>query len=420
MNTVGIYKLKPDGRRKKFWAVRWFGEPGPDGKARRYSKSFTHKAAALGFKSEKEHEIRKTGRPDGCTRATLDRLCRDFLETKRGNVKPATIELYENTVGRLFDNFGSGRTVTDITRRDADLFVAAQLRQDNGRELSAWKRAQIITHCRCIFRVAVRWGMARENPFDETEKPRPRVHKWHHLRPAEFLRLLDAAPDLRRRALYSVLYLTGLRIGEALSLTWADIDFDRGEVRVQNRPGSKTMPPFTLKAHERRVVPAPKHALDILAELHAEAAPGNPYALLAPERYQRILNHWRKLGMVDAKWRPDFVMNNGNRDFKSHVKRGEIDPDGKLSIHTLRKSFGQNHALSGTPIKTLQYLMGHSNERTTLKFYQAVDAASAAAATARLDALLTDAKANCHDRGQAENADLSDAGKTRESCEACK
>jgi integrase len=289
----------------------------------------------------------------------------------------------------LLDYFGPSRDVSSIDQRDADLFIAAQTnRLTDGKELSAWSRVQIVTHCPSIWSTAVRWSMARKNVFAETEKPRARVRKWHHLKPAEYVRLLSVCPDLRCRCLYSVLYCTGLRIGEALSLTWADIDFERGELRVQNRAGSKTMPPFNLKAHEKRAVPVTKHTLDLLAQLQGEAGPGNPYALLTQDRYERVLAHWRRLGMEDRLWRARFMVNNANRDFKNHVKRAGIDPDGKLTVHTLRKSFGQNHAMSGTPIKTLMYLMGHSNESTTLRFYQSVDPASAAAATAKIDRMI--------------------------------
>ncbi len=82
------------------------------------------------------------------------------------------------------------------------------------------------------------------------------------------------------------------------------------------------------------------------------------------------------------------MTNNTNRDFPVHCRLAKIEIDGKCTIHTLRKSCGQNWALAGVPIRTLQYLMGHSNSRTTLRFYQQVDAASAAQAVNATDAML--------------------------------
>ena len=304
------------------------------------------------------------------------------------------MELYQLTIRRLLDFFGPSKKVDSIRKRDADLFMGAQIHHMGGqKELSTWARSQMITHCRTIFKQAVRWDMTSENPFAGTEKPKTRTRKWHHIKPAEYLRLMEAAPDLRRRCLYAVLYTTGVRIGEAFSLTWGDVDFERSVLHIQNRAGTKTAPPFLLKAHERRTIPLTKHTLALLAEYQAQAPEGVPHVFLTADRYQRVLKHWHKLGQVDRLWENEFMDNNFNRDFKNHCRRAGIIFEGKCSIHTMRKSAGQNWALAGVPIKTLQYLMGHSNEKTTLRFYAQMDPASAAQAVISTDAMLDAAAA---------------------------
>jgi len=394
-SKVTLTKQKTGRDRKRPYVCRWYGHIGDDGKRRRYGKSFRTKAEAERFRTEKQHELDKGGRRDPVSGTTLRRLTDDFLKSKQPNVKTGTIELYRLTIRRLLDFFGPGKDVGTITRRDADLFVGQQLHHltSDQRELSTWARSQMITHCRSIFKQAKRWQMATENPFTECERPKTRTQKWHHIRPAEYLRLLEAAPDLRWRCLYAVLYTTGVRIGEAFSLTWGDIDFERGELRIQNRAGTPTAPPFSLKAHERRTIPLTRHTLALMGELYAEAPEGVPHVFLTADRHRRVLQHWHKLGHVDRKWQNEYMVNNVNRDFKSHCRRAGITFDGKCSVHTLRKSCGQNWALAGVPIKTLQYLMGHSNERTTLRFYQQVDAASAAQAVSATDAMLDAAAA---------------------------
>lgn len=392
---VSITKQKTGKDRRKPYVVRWYGHIGHDGKRRRYAKSFGRRSDAEKFRTDKQHELDRGGRRDRLSGTTLKRLCNDFLKAKRPNIRPDSLELYDNTVKRLLRFFGPRKDVATITRRDADLFLGAQLHhlQDDSRELSTWSRAQIVVHCKAIFRQAVLWDMASANPFATCQKPKTVVSRWHHLKPAEYLRLLDAAPDLRWRALYAMLYTSGTRMGEAFSLTWNDVDFDQGVVRIENRAGSKTLPPFRLKAHERRTVPLPQQALNLLTEWQGQSPEGVPFIFLTADRYQRVLDRWRKLGRIDRKWKNDYMVNNLGRDFKGHCRRAQIVPEGKLTIHGLRKSYGQNHALNGTPIKTLMYLMGHSNERTTLRHYQQLDPDSAAAATAKLDAMLDAAQA---------------------------
>lgn len=394
-SKVTLTKQKVGRDRKRPYVVRWYGHIDDDGKRRRYGKSFKTKAEAERFRTEKQHELDRGGRRDPVSGTPLKRLLDDFLKAKGPNIRPGTMELYRLTARRLLAFFGATKDVATITRRDADLFIGQQLHHlDNEqKELSTWARSQMLTHCRTIFKQAVRWEMATGNPFAECERPKTRTRKWHHIKPAEYLRLLEAAPDLRWRCLYAVLYTTGVRVGEAFSLTWADIDFERCELRIQNRAGTPTAPPFTLKAHERRTIPLTRHTLALLAEYQAEAPEGVPYVFLTADRYRRVLDHWDKLGYVDRKWQNEYMVNNVNRDFKSHCKRAGIVFDGKCSIHTIRKSCGQNWALSGVPIKTLQYLMGHSNERTTLRFYQQVDPASAAQAVSATDQMLDAAAA---------------------------
>jgi integrase len=386
---VSISKQKTGKDRRKPYVVRWYGDIQHTGKRKRYAKSFKTKAQAERFRTEKQHELDNGGRPDKASGVTLKKLCDGFLKAKRPNIRPDSLGLYGNTVRRLLDYFGPSKDVSTIRKRDADLFMGQQLHHlKSDRELSPWARAQIVTHCRTIFKQAIRWDMATTNPFAECEKPKLRVSKWHHLKPAEYLRLLDAAPDLRWKCLYAVLYTSGVRMGECFSLTWANVDFERGVIHIGSRAGTPAMPPFRLKAHEQRTIPLPQQTLSILAAWQTQSPEGVPFIFLTADRYQRVLARWRKLGHKDRLWKNEYMVNNLGRDFKSHCRRAQIVADGKLTIHGLRKSYGQNHALNGTPIKTLMYLMGHSNERTTLKYYQQLDPDSAATATAKLDAML--------------------------------
>lgn len=130
------------------------------------------------------------------------------------------------------------------------------------------------------------------------------------------------------------------------------------------------MPPFVIKDAEPRDVPLPADTLRILEAWQAEAPEGVPFVLVTQDRYERILKRWKKLGMADEKWENRFMANNTLRDMLVHAKRAGISFDGEsFDIHCFRKSYGQNHANNGTPIKTLQYLMGHADSKTTLRFY---------------------------------------------------
>lgn len=71
--------------------------------------------------------------------------------------------------------------------------------------------------------------------------------EWHYLKPDEYKRLLKAAPSLRWRAFYALCYTGALRLGEALSVLWTDLDLKSHQIKIQRRPATATMPPFEVK-----------------------------------------------------------------------------------------------------------------------------------------------------------------------------
>ena len=72
------------------------------------------------------------------------------------------------------------------------------------------------------------------------------------------------------------------------------------------------------------------------------------------------------------EWQNSDMANNTLSNFKRCLKWAGIEANGTLSIHTLRKSCGQNWA-NHLPPNVTKELMGHSNIATTMKYYAQVD-----------------------------------------------
>jgi len=257
-----------------------------------------------------------------------------------------------------------------------------------GGQMSNWTRHRILRNCRTIFQGAVTWQLISKNPFRNLSAPRLVTRLWHYLKPDEYRTLLEAAPSLRWKAFYALAYTAALRVGELLSLTWSDIDFETGEVRIENRPATFAMPPFFIKDNEARSIPLPKHTLDILTDLHTSATEGIPYVLLDERQYGIMAAKWRKYREQNRPWRNQDMANNTLREFRRHLKWAGIKAKGSLSIHTLRKSCGQNWA-NYLPINVVKELMGHSSISTTQKFYSQVDGDHRAKAAQVMDSLVS-------------------------------
>ena len=394
ITKIGLYR---DPRKTKPWVVRWFGEYDPNtGKQRRSSRSFRLKVEAEEFRAAKMQEFAQGTPRDRRQDVTLSSFCKDWLNTRKTELQPASIELYGQTIKRLKGFFGKDTNLQDITPKRAAVFVSEQkscAKGHEGKELSEWSREQIKRHCKTIFEIAVQWSLLASNPFKLLRSKRPATKRWHRVTAKEYHRLLEVAPNLRWKVFYALAYTSGARMGELFSLSWNDIDFENGRLIIANREGTSDMPPFNIKDHEARRIPLPSHTIDLLTQLQTQGPEGVPYILLGEERCRRVKAKWQQLHKQGKPWLNRYMVNNVLREFKRHIKRAGIKPVGKLTVHTLRKSCGQNWA-DNLPMNVVKELMGHSNIATTQEFYTQVDSDHEAKAARVIQELLESADSN--------------------------
>ncbi len=82
------------------------------------------------------------------------------------------------------------------------------------------------------------------------------------------------------------------------------------------------------------------------------------------------------------------MVNNLLRDTRGYLRKAGVELSAAFTLHTFRKSFGQNHADNATPPRTLAELLGHSDPMVTMEFYNRVTDANQRAAAATMDRLL--------------------------------
>lgn len=168
------------------------------------------------------------------------------------------------------------------------------------------------------------------------------------------------------------LYAAGLRRGEAMNLTWRDLDFERSLVHVDRKDAVGYVQAWEPKDAERRSVPLPAQAIDLLAAWQPAAPDGCPYVFMPPGRWE----YYR--GRVDAgRWREgQHLVNNQLRRFKTLCRRAGVGP---YTLHDLRRSCITNWA-AHLPIHVTQELAGHSDIQTTQRYYLRVQEADLARA----------------------------------------
>lgn len=377
------------------YTVRWFGDYNPDtGNQKRHCKSFTTEAEAEVFRAGLIMKFSKGARRDPPNKVSLAAFIKDFVKVKKKEVSANAIDLYENTIRRLFDYFGQKTLVSRIDTREADKFIASLKRLDGKQEpLSNWARDRVLRHCRTMFGTAVTWKLITENPFKLVKRPRCISRPWHYLTAAEFQNLMKEAP-LRCKAIYALAYGCALRDGEIASLKWDNIDFaagKHGEVRIYNHPPTATLPPFNIKDYEERIIPLPKFVADILVDLktYNEATDDTPYVVLNEQQYKTLLAKWKRFIQQKRAWKSKDFKNNTLTTFKRHAAKAGIVTTKSLSIQVLRKNCITNWANRIQNPEAVRKLAGHSDIATTMKYYSMLTDDIKAKAADVIDELLS-------------------------------
>ncbi len=148
------------------------------------------------------------------------------------------------------------------------------------REYAASSIARKIAVVKSFFAFLEEQRVVAYNPADHVEVPRPRHAAPRVLTPEEVERLMSAAADshspkgLRDRALLELMYATGLRASEVVSLVVDDVDLERGVLRF--RPNADRVLTLALPA---RTVEALRAYLE-RARSRIVAHPDEPHLFL--------------------------------------------------------------------------------------------------------------------------------------------
>jgi integrase len=152
-----------------------------------------------------------------------------------GELAPTTLVGYEISIRlHLTPRFGN-RLIRTIAANDLVAWHANQRRSG----AAAWSIKGRWNALRGVLGYAVRQDLLEANPADaltSRERPKPGGSRMRFLTEDEMRLLLDASAH-RERVFVAVLLFGGLRIAEALGLTWGDVDLATGHLRIRYQLG---------------------------------------------------------------------------------------------------------------------------------------------------------------------------------------
>nr|VFJ68733.1 MAG: integrase/recombinase XerD [Candidatus Kentron sp. DK] len=280
---------------------------------------------------------------------------------------PQTTALSESTEARIegfVDRVWMERGLSENTlvayRSDLILF-SRWLRSQRGRELPEAERADVLAFLadraggaattvarklstlRRFYEYQVREGLRDDNPCQHVDNPRLGRPLPGSLTESEVIALLrapdtDQALGMRDRAMLEVLYATGLRVSELVSLRLFQVNLRQGVVRLLG------------KGNKERLVPLGEEALDWI-ERFLEGARGE----IRKDRKTDVLFPTRRGGAMTRQ------------AFWYAIRRYALIADVRtpLSPHTLRHAFATHLINHDADLRVVQMLLGHSSISTT-------------------------------------------------------
>ena len=254
-------------------------------------------------------------------------------------------------------------SVEEVTRG----VVVEHLRALDAEGLSTRSIARARSSIRQLFRFLVREGLLEEDPTDRVDAPRFSLPLPRVLSPGEIDALLAAPPrdrplGLRDAAMIELMYSTGLRVTELVTLPAASVDPEAGLLRVRGKGGRE------------RLVPTGSRAIEIILRYLREARPHHDPEGRSPQLF---------VG------RGGTAMTRQN--FWQRLKRWAVVAgiEGRVSPHVLRHSFATHLLEHGADLRHLQVMLGHADITSTQIYTQV--------SKARLQAI----HAEFHPRGRA-------------------
>ena len=176
--------------------------------------------------------------------------------------KPRTLERYREALAHFERLLGHKKYVEAITRTDIDDYKIARSYETVGNAERPVSPATINFEgnvFRTFFYYLVRErGISMENPcahFKPLRSQKERLKRRPSTYSQEDLDKIFKACDQEERSMFAALLLSGLRKQELTTLTWSDLDLNKGTIRIRAKED------FAPKDYEEREIPIPRPVL---------------------------------------------------------------------------------------------------------------------------------------------------------------
>ncbi|MHA2218462.1 MAG: tyrosine-type recombinase/integrase [Candidatus Hodarchaeales archaeon] len=251
--------------------------------------------------------------------------------------KPSTMER-EARVLKLFHDFTGNIRMREIDRQTIDGYIRHRRSQISNKSNANISRSTInleLRHLKAILNTALTWGIIVLNPLNGLKMLRIAGNsRPKYLKAAEVEHVIRAFRGTDFQNLVMFYLWTGVRLREALSLTWNDIDFNIGEITIRAS---------NSKSQRYRYI-----------GFKQDGKLGKILKSLKKRKDNMVFGPRDEKGIELPQWKPDTV----SRKISKTCSSIGLD---WASCHTFRHTFASHLAMAGVPLNTIKELQDHRN-----------------------------------------------------------
>ncbi len=272
----------------------------------------------------------------------------NFLSKER-NYSENTTAAYRNDLGQFlkwlratYPNINSWQAVTQQ-------MVSEYVDVLKDKSYTASSVARKVAAIKSFFHFMLARGLISNDPTTDLESPKVKKRLPRTLPVEDVERLLEAPTrkrtpkGLRDTALLNLLYSSGMRVSEAVSLQVTDVSLDEGILHCPGKDGSV------------RDLPMDEDTQNVLSEYLEK---GRPHLVKNKDETALFLNHRGSQLTRQGLW----------LIIKAYASDANLSE--RVTPHTLRHSFAAHKLNSGVDLREIQHLLGHANISTTQIYSQ--------------------------------------------------
>lgn len=267
-----------------------------------------------------------------------------FLDAEKGYADN-TIAAYRNDLTQFLRYLEQQDNVSSWAEVDKDTIINYVLNLKE-REYTSSTVARKVAAIKSFFHYLMAEKVVTDDPTATLDSPKVKKRLPKAIS-REDIELLLAAPaqgksakSQRDHALLELLYASGMRVTELVSLDVSDVNLASGSVRVRGKKASS----------KERIIPVGDPALEAL-QIYLNR--GRMQLVRDPEERALFLNHRGQRLTRQGLW----------LIIKHYVDEVGISDD--VTPHTLRHSFAAHKLSQGKSLQDIQKLLGHANISTT-------------------------------------------------------